>query len=307
MESTTKPKIDREAIDLLATKHLGKAPQRVIELKDGWYNAAFRLDLDGGESFVLKIAPLPGTPILGYEKEMMRAEVEVARRLMTETDLPLPEIVAVDFSRELWPSDYFLMRLLPGRPLDHVRPKLSPEAQARIDRTLGVYLKTLHGLKGENFGFYNGPHFPTWRQAFEYRMESLKADAQEVGLSAELSHGFAFGASLYLSLDHVQEPCLCHWDLWDGNVFVDEGKIVGLIDFERAYFGDPALEVNFMGPSDAFLEGYGSDPRTSPGGLDRRKFYDLYLYLVMIIESRFRGYTAEHEAWPWARLAEIVP
>lgn len=59
--------------------------------------------------------------------------------------------------------------------------------------------------------------------------------------------------------EEVTVPCLVHWDLWEGNVFVSGGKITGIIDWERALWADPLLELGFRtydDPAD-FLEGYG--------------------------------------------------
>ena len=63
-------------------------------------------------------------------------------------------------------------------------------------------------------------------------------------------------------LDEVSEPALVHWDLWAGNVFVKDGKITGITDFERALWGDPLMEHYFRMITEpkrpeAFLRGYG--------------------------------------------------
>jgi hypothetical protein len=52
-------------------------------------------------------------------------------------------------------------------------------------------------------------------------------------------------------LDEVTRPALIHFDLWPGNIFVDGSRIAGLIDHERAFWGDPAAVA--------------SSPTTSPG------------------------------------------
>ena len=54
-------------------------------------------------------------------------------------------------------------------------------------------------------------------------------------------------AEAHPALDEVQSPRLVHWDLWDGNVFVDPAtaQITGISDFERSLWGDPLMEVNF--------------------------------------------------------------
>jgi aminoglycoside phosphotransferase (APT) family kinase protein len=53
------------------------------------------------------------------------------------------------------------------------------------------------------------------------------------------------------ALDEVTRPALIHFDLWPGNIFVDGSRIVGLIDHERAFWGDPAAVA--------------SSPTASPG------------------------------------------
>ncbi|MBK8136950.1 MAG: phosphotransferase [Chloroflexi bacterium] len=99
-------------------------------------------------------------------------------------------------------------------------------------------------------------------------------------------------------------PWLVHWDLWDGNVFVDpaSGEINGIIDFERALWGDPLIELNFREYSDAsaFGEGYGKAVLDTSARRLRRSLYDLYLYLIMVIEDDFRQYET-HEITDWAR------
>ena len=34
--------------------------------------------------------------------------------------------------------------------------------------------------------------------------------------------------------DKVTQPTLVHWDMWEGNIFVKAGHVVGVIDWERA-------------------------------------------------------------------------
>jgi hypothetical protein len=51
------------------------------------------------------------------------------------------------------------------------------------------------------------------------------------------------------ALEEVTEPRLVHFDLWPGNIFLDpaddgsHARITGLIDHERAFWGDPAAEL----------------------------------------------------------------
>jgi aminoglycoside phosphotransferase (APT) family kinase protein len=104
----------------------------------------------------------------------------------------------------------------------------------------------------------------------------------------------------------VVEPRFVEWDLWAGNVLVKDGKIVSIVDHERALFGDPLIEVGFTGnhlpafgdPS-AFMRGYGKTELTG-GEQRRRRLYCLHLALIMVIETVYRGHT-ERTQYDWAR------
>jgi aminoglycoside phosphotransferase (APT) family kinase protein len=113
-------------------------------------------------------------------------------------------------------------------------------------------------------------------------------------------------------LDEVQTPQLVHWDLWDGNIFVDgpSGRITGIIDFERALWGDPLMEFQYrtLETTPAFRLGYGRSLLESPTAPARRTLYNLYLYLIMIIECSYRAYETDDQE-QWARqqlLAELA-
>lgn len=96
------------------------------------------------------------------------------------------------------------------------------------------------------------------------------------------------------ALDVVDGPRLVHWDLWDPNVFVDPDslQVVGIIDFERVLWADPLMEAQFTGKraGDQLTGAYGAAVFDALYALERRRLYDLYLYLVMLIECSYRNY-----------------
>jgi aminoglycoside phosphotransferase (APT) family kinase protein len=108
------------------------------------------------------------------------------------------------------------------------------------------------------------------------------------------------------ALDAVRTPVLTHFDLWDGNIFVTgtgdgdgEPGIEGLIDAERAFWGDPHADLvslfilRDVDGDDPFLVGY----REAGGHLEldaplrrRLHLYRAYLDLIMLVEAAPRGY-----------------
>ncbi|MNC52015.1 Phosphotransferase enzyme family protein [compost metagenome] len=104
----------------------------------------------------------------------------------------------------------------------------------------------------------------------------------------------------------MTEPRLIHWDLWNGNLFVKDGVIVSIIDWERALWGDVLLEYYFrhFESSQAFIQGYGQT-FDSPNELLRKKLYDFYLDLILVIECYSRQYKDDnHVRWAAENLAE---
>ena len=100
----------------------------------------------------------------------------------------------------------------------------------------------------------------------------------------------------------VKRPSLVHWDMWEGNIFVDNGEMSGIIDWERAMWGDPFMDDRFRRHNRpaAFLEGFGQTV-FSPDELRRIAWYDLFLYLTMITESFYREYQNTDGLLGWLR------
>lgn len=63
--------------------HAAFGPEAAIrsyrELRDGYFNAAYAIELHDGRKMVLKVAPPPDVTVLRYERGIMGTEVEVMR------------------------------------------------------------------------------------------------------------------------------------------------------------------------------------------------------------------------------------
>ena len=150
-----------------------------------------------------------------------------------------------------------------------------------------------------------------WRAAFLAMLDDILADgvAMDVGLPQPYEVVRHHAHRCAAVLDEVTTPHLVHWDLWDGNIFADSAtcKITGVIDFERALWGDPLMEVQYrtLETSPGFAEGYGRPMLDTPAERLRRVLYNVYLYLIMVIEAAYRQYeTRELELWARQQLAQ---
>jgi len=72
--SITKATVPEELILKMVQKAFGCEPSEITELKEGFYNVAYRIDLED-RSVVLKVAPSPEVEILTSEKNIMQAAI----------------------------------------------------------------------------------------------------------------------------------------------------------------------------------------------------------------------------------------
>jgi aminoglycoside phosphotransferase (APT) family kinase protein len=267
-------------------------PQRVAsvtELTQASYNTVYRVRLTDGSGLVVKVAPDPAAPGLSHEHDLIRTEAMFYRA--TQGKIPVPEVVYAD-------SEYLVMTECPGANWFTQREQITERERLRSE--LGRIVAALHGITGAGFGYPQNPLVPAWREAFMGMMSDALRDAERyavplpkpVGEIRELVSG---NADL---LEVVQTPVLVHFDLWDGNILVHEGRISGLVDGERAFWGDPLAELVSLSlfgditEDHAFLAGYGGVDFTA-GTRRRLAMYRAYLFTLMIVETVPRGYEGE--------------
>ncbi|KYF66725.1 aminoglycoside phosphotransferase [Sorangium cellulosum] len=305
MESKTKNTKTRPQIAAMTARAFGgtalaDGEDAVLELKDGWFNAAYEIRLADGREVVLKIAPPRDAEVMLYEKNIMATEVAAMRLVRRNPAIPVPRIYHFDDAHDLCDADYFFMEKIAGDNLEHVRASLPPEAQASIDLHVGEIIREINGFTGTYFGYEGNPALraDTWREAFTRIMESVLEDGVRKGVVYDHGHDEIRAAVLRHApaLEEVTTPCLVHWDVWDPNVFVKEGRVVGIIDFERALWADPLMEAQFRPLSSegitSSMRGYGKTSFT-PEEERRCRLYALHLALVMHTECHYRNYDTD--------------
>ncbi|MGZ4692187.1 MAG: phosphotransferase family protein [Acidimicrobiales bacterium] len=310
MESISKTPVSATTAQAIVADAFGDdvGVSECVELTEGWFNAAYALTLDDGRRTVLKVAPPPDVEVLTYEHDIMRAEVDALRLIRSRTDAPVPEVLWFDESGRHVPSSLFLMEHVPGASLGAIGAELTATERARVDALLGRHLRSVNEITGTAFGLLapGSERHPTWASAFGALVESVLVDGERgaVALPVPYDEVRVVMASATSVLDQVTEPRLVYWDLWDGNVMVDATthELTGMLDLERAMWGDPLMECQF-GPyvdSPTLLEAYGPVDTTSAGARKRRALYTMHLHLVMCIEGTYRQYP-EDPIGDWAR------
>jgi aminoglycoside phosphotransferase (APT) family kinase protein len=310
VESISKTTVSEAEAAAIVSDAFGEASTLAtsVELTEGWFNAAYDLTLRDGRRFVLKVAPPPTVDVLGYERDIMSAEVDALRIVRSSTTAPVPEVLWYDDEGRHLGTPCFLMTRLPGASLQTLAAQVSTDERDAVDRALGQHLRAINDITGPSFGRVaaTADRYPTWRAAFGALFESVLADGERASVRLPIDYADARSALEAAGpyLDEVTEPRLVYWDLWEGNVLVDETnhRITGMLDLERALWGDPLMEGQFGPDTDwtALRDAYGPIDTTSAGALGRRALYTLHLHLVMCIEGTYRQYP-EDPVGEWAR------
>jgi aminoglycoside phosphotransferase (APT) family kinase protein len=294
--------VTRERIEgALARAGAPAALQEIQELAGGTFNTVLRLGLADGTRLVLKAAPPAGATLMRYEHGLLPAEALYYR--LAAGLAPVPEVVHAE-------PDLLIMTELPGATLAERAP--SPEIRARLRHELGGHLAALHGMTGTGFGYPANALHPTWPDAFTAMVDALLADAAAHDLPLPRPAAQIRERISEAGLEAVTTPALVHFDLWDGNILVSDDRVTGLIDAERAFWGDPVADFASLAlfgeiaDDGDFLAGYRAAGGTFGAAEARRlRAYQTYLYLIMWTEVAPRGYSEEHTAQRWATLRRI--
>ena len=277
-------------------EHHGYPVKTLEKVKTGRFNDSYKVTLNTPDSqkVFLRIAPSSQEGLLFYERDMMKQEPAIHKRVRENTSIPVPEIFVYDESGEIIPQPYMIMEYIEGTSLS-LAP-LSGKIMGKVMQQTGKYLRELHqNIYSDQYG-YRGEHHcmepqKSWKDAFEIMWNKLIEDIYQCGVYSIDDKQLAEQA-LQRNLHHFdynQKASLLHMDIWGQNILVDDkGNIQGILDWDRALWGDPEIEfavLDYVGfDQSSFWEGYGNKPEASSSFNIRKVFYLLYevqKYLVI--------------------------
>ena len=98
---------DTATLAKLVCAHISADPilLRFTPISTGKHNTSYWVE-SGRERFVLRLAPPDDIGLLFYERQMMRQEPHLHALIRAHTTIPVPEIIAHDFSRTRINRDY---------------------------------------------------------------------------------------------------------------------------------------------------------------------------------------------------------
>lgn len=321
MKSKTKNRLSENKIKELVRIHFGRECEtgEITELTGGMFNAIYRIERKNEkDAVILKVGVIPDTTLLTYERDIMPVEVECYRMIREQTTVPVPEVLAYDFSKRYIESNYFFMTELKGEPFSKVMKKMGQENADRIREELAGYLYQIHGVKGKYFGYFTKDErrqYSTWKAAFFHMFRQILADGREHRVKLPYARIMAALQRHDGSLEDVREPSLVEYDCHEGNIFVKKTgnsyTIEGILDFERAFWGDPIADfpTAFVFTDDirketAFLNAYlrvsGRNAYTETDAV-KYQLYRMYILTIMAAETFQYGFLYGKLQGMWAK------
>ena len=321
MKSKTKNRLSDNKIKELVRIHFGRECEtgEITELTGGMFNAIYRIERKNEkDAVILKVGVIPDTTLLTYERDIMPVEVECYRMIREQTTVPVPEVLAYDFSKRYIESNYFFMTELKGEPFSKVMKKMGQENADRIREELAGYLYQIHGVKGKYFGYFTKDErrqYSTWKEAFFHMFRQILADGREHRVKLPYARIMAALQRHDGSLEGVREPSLVEYDCHEGNIFVKKTgnsyTIEGILDFERAFWGDPIADfpTAFVFTDDirketAFLNAYlrvsGRNAYTETDAV-KYQLYRMYILTIMAAETFRYGFLYGKLQGMWAK------
>lgn len=328
--ATQRPLTDEE-LDALVSPLGSIASSRL--LSGGTFSAVHGVTLDNGRAVVVKTSVPLGTyadgrtALLGYEADMLRTEHDMLVRLGDVAGVPAPRVLAAqldgtdrgapdpgigpDAPKALPPVQAIAMEWIPGTPWDTCVETMPAQARDAAWARVGEIMAALHTVTDTSFG-YPALGFALgardWPTAFTAIVESALADAESWGVDVEADRVRAALGVAGWALADVTVPRLVHNDLWFGNVLLDpaSGEVYGVVDFERALFGDPLQDfcgsdsMNTGELDKALVAGYrraggvaGIGDALTESQRARLTLYRVWAMTVQAIEIVPRGFTGE--------------
>ena len=218
----------------------GSTPIVVQQFEGGQSNPTFLVER-AGEKLVLRKKP-PG--------KLLRSAHQVDREYrvmhaLRDTDVPVPEMVALCEDEAVLGTVFFLMRHVPGRVIADSRlPGLQPEERSAIFEELARSLAALHRVDPDAVGLgdFGRPGNYYARQISRWSRQYVDSKTEEIP---------AMEALMDWLPKHVpasDETRVVHGDYRLGNCILhpSEPRVVAVLDWELSTLGHPLADLAYF-------------------------------------------------------------
>jgi aminoglycoside phosphotransferase (APT) family kinase protein len=256
------------------------------ELEGGTFNTTYLITLADRQKVILRVAPPPTADIAWEDTFLMRSE-HAMQPFFAPIAVLMPKTLLVDFTQQLINRDYMFQTFIEDERWDDAWDELTPEANNLLWDQFGSLMKQIHEVRGEAFGLPRpGFQFDSWSETVIDRLERTLRAARDLQLDVtNFARVLEMVRAHPQGLDELQVPRLLHGDLWLFNILIRRGagetSIVGVLDADRAWWGDPMADWTMFILAHAeheeghshFWQAYGR-PHDTPGARFRKTVYD---------------------------------
>lgn len=296
----TKNNLSNETImNIFAQNCPNKKIEQIKELTEGMFNVAYSVSFEDGSGSILKVASPDTKGLLSNEINLMSAEVQAMQIMRGYDFVHIAEVQAYDTSKCLCNSDYLIMERIEGENWIFIIDEMPKEVKDHIYCEIGKIQKNMSEIKGESFGLLgDSRRFDSIYDFFHMLLQNVLNDveAKNIRIGETKRSIMEQLEKDKLIFEEVKVPTLVHWDMWEGNIFVKDNHVSGVIDWERAMWGEPFMDDRFRHHSrnEAFLKGFGQTEFSEKE--ERRLYwYDLFLYITMMAEVTYRQYSDDRQ------------
>jgi aminoglycoside phosphotransferase (APT) family kinase protein len=232
----------------------------------------------------------------------------LAYHYLRDSGVPVPQVVALDQSRELLPYEYLISTRLEGTPVIDSWSGLSVQERERIAYEAGRYLAVIHSHRFDRFGKLRdlaSGGFACWHDYSADYFHRYARQALDLGnIDTSLRDRMQAILERYRPLwDAVTKGSLVHSDYHFENILQHNGAVSGIIDFEWAYSGDPTIDLvaedlweqMCPGSKPFVYAGYTGLRQLDPNHDLKMALYKLYTYLEFLVDSKRRADEAEFQ------------
>lgn len=208
----------------------------------GMYNAVYKIETED-KTYAIKIAPPPEIQVMRYENDLLNTEITWYRTMAEKTNINIPVIYFVDTSREIIPSEYFLMEYMDGVTLNALDK--TDEEKAFAHDSLCKNIAELHKVKSDKFGYVQNVLFDNWYEALKRFVTDCILDLKDKGKTSKRAEKLLSYVEKHADLLKSVKGCLVNYDVWELNIMAkrtSEGLTLTWIDPERGFYGDPIFD-----------------------------------------------------------------